>query len=50
MMPLTILYNNYIDPPKNGRRKEPVEHIVDLRTKWGRNNCSLTFVIRCGHD
>ena len=46
MIPLTILYDEYIDQPNLTEQKKPVEYIVPPSPlKGGRNNYLFDFVL-----
>ena len=41
MIPLTFLYNEYIDLPKLSKQKKLTSVYSSTHHKWGRNNCML---------
>ena len=46
MIPLTFLYDEYIDRPKlTEQKKNPFEYIVPPPHKWGRNNNQFKVAI-----
>ena len=50
MIPLTTLYDEYIDRPKLTEQKKPLEYIVPPSPlKWGRNNKRNDNVLRMSY-
>ena len=50
MIPLTILYDDYIDRQKLSEQKKPIWVYSSSPTKVGRNNEDSLFCVQCFHE